>query len=64
MDLGSSQTVKRFVVKHAGAGGESTALNSRDFNIQTSSNRYVRLNITTPAQDGNPAARIYEFEVY
>lgn len=91
VDLGSSQTVKRFVVKHAGAGGESTAWNSRDFNIQTSSNgiswttvttvsgntaststhaitartaRYVRLNITTPAQDGNPAARIYEFEVY
>lgn len=91
VDLGSSQTVRSFVVRHAGAGGESAAWNSRAFNIQTSSNglswttvtsvsnntasvtthaitartaRYVRLNITTPAQDGNPAARIYEFEVY
>jgi predicted alpha-1,2-mannosidase len=26
--------------------------------------RYVRLNITTPANNGNTAARIYEFEVY
>jgi hypothetical protein len=25
--------------------------------------RYARLSITTPAQDGNLAARIYEFEV-
>jgi hypothetical protein len=29
--------VKRFVVKHAGAGGESQESNSRDFNIQVSS---------------------------
>jgi hypothetical protein len=26
--------------------------------------RYVRLNVTTPANNGNGAARIYEFEVY
>jgi hypothetical protein len=26
--------------------------------------RYVKLNVTTPASDGNAAARIYEFEVY
>ena len=26
--------------------------------------RYVRLNITTPTQNGDPAARIYEVEVY
>lgn len=26
--------------------------------------RFVRLNITRPAYDGNPVARIYEFEVY
>ena len=90
VDLGSSQTIRSFVVKHAGAGGESTAWNTRAFNIQTSGNgtswttvtsvsnntasvtthaitartaRYVRLNITTPSQDGNAAARIYEFEV-
>lgn len=32
--------------------------------ISTVSARYVRLNVTTPANDGNGAARIYEFEVY
>ncbi|MGW4527786.1 GH92 family glycosyl hydrolase [Amycolatopsis sp. NPDC004378] len=32
--------------------------------IATRSARYVKLNITTPANDGNGAARIYEFEVY
>lgn len=26
--------------------------------------RYVRLNVTTPTNNGNTAARIYEFEVY
>jgi len=30
----------------------------------TASGRYVRLNVVTPAQDGNSAARIYELEVY
>jgi predicted alpha-1,2-mannosidase len=30
----------------------------------TASGRYVRLNVITPAQDGNSAARIYELEVY
>jgi len=91
VDLGSSQSIRRFVIKHAGAGGESTAWNTKAYNIQVSSNgsswatvatvsnngasttshdiapvdaRYVKLNITTPAQDGNAAARIYEFEVY
>ncbi len=91
VDLGASQSVNQFVVKHAGAGGESTAWNTRDFTIQVSTNgtswttvstttantanttthnitptqaRYVRLNVTTPASDGNGAARIYEFEVY
>ncbi len=91
VDLGSAQTVAQFVVRHAGAGGENTAWNTRDFNIQTSTNgtswttaatvtantasvtthnitatsaRYIRLNVTTPASDGNGAARIYEFEAY
>ncbi|MFI9597139.1 discoidin domain-containing protein [Nonomuraea sp. NPDC052265] len=30
----------------------------------TATARYVRLNITRPAQDADPAARIYEFEVW
>ncbi|QRK06887.1 discoidin domain-containing protein [Archangium violaceum] len=90
VDLGSVQTVRSFVVKHAGAGGESSTWNTRAFTIQTSSNgtswstpvtvtnntantsthsisatsaRYIKLNVTTPTQNGDPATRIYEFEV-
>jgi hypothetical protein len=33
VDLGSARTLLSFVVKHAGAGGESTAWNTRDFTI-------------------------------
>ena len=94
VDLGESLSVGQFIVRHAGAGGDLTALDTRDFNIQISTNgadfatvvnvtgntqsvtmhtlpattaRFVRLNITTPAQDGDNAdnsSRIYELEVY
>ena len=33
MDLGADRTVVAVVVKHAGAGGESDDLNTRDFDI-------------------------------
>ena len=36
VDLGATRPVKRFVVKHASAGGESDELDSRRFNIQVS----------------------------
>jgi hypothetical protein len=36
VDLGAAVTVKRFVVKHAGAGGESAESDTREFNIQVS----------------------------
>jgi F5/8 type C domain len=36
VDLGSPVAVSRFIVEHAGAGGESLALNSVAFNIQVS----------------------------
>ena len=91
VDLGGTYNVTSFTVKHAGAGGESATFNTRDFNIQISTNglnwttpvtvggntagttthpitaqaaRYARLNITTPTQTTDGAARIYEFEVY
>lgn len=91
VDLGSTQNVSSFVVKHAGLGGESTGFNTGAFTIQTSTDattwttvvtasgarssrthhpitqrgaRYLRLNITTPSNNGNGAARIYEFEAY
>jgi outer membrane protein assembly factor BamB len=37
VDLGSVVMVGRFVVEHAGAGGDDFLLNTRDFNIQLSS---------------------------
>jgi predicted alpha-1,2-mannosidase len=41
------------------------SLASRTFHpIVTRSARYVRLNLTTPTNNGNTAARIYELEVY
>ena len=36
VDLGSSRSVGRFVLRHAGAGGETAAFNTRDFDLQTS----------------------------
>jgi hypothetical protein len=91
VDLGGTFNVNQIVVRHAGAGGESTSFNTRAFNIQTSANgtsfstvasvtnstasvtthnvtaantRFIRLNVTTPTQTTNNAARIYEFEAY
>jgi alpha-acetolactate decarboxylase len=91
VDLGASQPISKFVISHAGAGGESTAWNTKDFNIQVSNDgtnwstvvnvtgntanvttstiatttaRYVRLNVVTPTQNTDTAARIYEVEVY
>jgi glucose/arabinose dehydrogenase len=90
VDLGSAVALRSVTVRHAQAGGESAAYNTRDFDLQvstdgttfttaaqvrgntaavsthavTASARYVRLNVITPAQDGNQAARIYELEVF
>lgn len=36
VDLGAAVKVKRFVIKHASAGGESDDLDTREFNIQVS----------------------------
>ncbi len=36
VDLGSAQNLAKFTVRHAGAGGESTDWNTRDFDIQVS----------------------------
>ena len=36
VDLGATRPVTRFVVKHASAGGESEELDTREFNIQVS----------------------------
>jgi hypothetical protein len=41
VDLGSAQPVKRFVVKHASAGGENDDADTRIFNIQVSTDGKV-----------------------
>jgi predicted alpha-1,2-mannosidase len=90
VDLGSTQPISSFTVRHAGAGGESATWDTRDFDIAVSNDgttwtvvssargntadvtvhpvstsaRYVRLNVITPTQTTDNAARIYEFEVY
>ncbi len=38
VDLGQSYALTSVTVRHAGAGGESATLNTRDFDIQTSAN--------------------------
>ena len=54
VDLGASKTVSTFTVKHAGAGGESTALNTRAFRIRTSTNGSSWSTVTTVS--GNTAS--------
>jgi glucose/arabinose dehydrogenase len=36
VDLGTSKALTRFVVKHAGAGGEPASLNTKNFTLETS----------------------------
>ncbi|MFF5227807.1 GH92 family glycosyl hydrolase [Dactylosporangium sp. NPDC000521] len=90
VDLGSTVHIGSLVVRHAGAGGEDAAWNTRDYDLLTSTDgstwttaaqvrgntanvtttttnvnaRYIRLNVITPTQNTNTAARIYEFEAY
>jgi lysophospholipase L1-like esterase len=90
IDLGTTRTMRRFVVRHAAAGGETPAWNTRQFTILVSTDavtwtalvtvtgnadgvtthpvaatpaRYARLAVSIPTQNGDPATRIYEFEV-
>ncbi|WP_433533121.1 glycosyl hydrolase family 95 catalytic domain-containing protein [Micromonospora sp. CA-263727] len=53
VDLGTATTVGRFVVRHAGAGGESAAFNTRDFDIQVSTNGSTWTTVASPR--GNTA---------
>src|SRR5204863_232170 len=36
VDLGSSMALSSFIVRHAGAGGESATFNTRDYDLQVS----------------------------
>jgi F5/8 type C domain len=52
VDLGAVRSVKRFVVKHASAGGESEELDTRDFNIQASTDGRTFTTVTASAGAG------------
>ncbi len=54
VDLGQNHDVSRFVVKHAGAGGENTAWNTSAFNIQVSTNGTAWTTVATVS--GNTAS--------
>ncbi|MFI5916205.1 GH92 family glycosyl hydrolase [Dactylosporangium sp. NPDC051541] len=90
VDMGAANHLSSIVVRHAGAGGESATWDTKDFDLQVSSDgstwttvasprgntadvtthavnvtgRYVRLNVITPTQTTDGAARIYELEAY
>ena len=53
VDLGAARPVKRFVVKHASAGGENAESDTRDFNIQVSADGKT---FTTPPRLLAPAS--------
>jgi hypothetical protein len=49
VDLGAAHPLKRFVVKHASAGGESEESDTRDFNIQLSTDGKTFTTVVTSA---------------
>jgi hypothetical protein len=52
VDLGAARPVKRFVVKHASAGGESEESDTRDFNIQVSTDGKTFTTVATSSGAG------------
>jgi len=52
VDLGAARPVKRFVVKHASAGGESEDANTREFNIQVSNDGKLFTTVATSSGAG------------
>lgn len=92
IDLQAERELRGFTVKHAQAGAEAAAMNTRAFALSVSSDgaswrqvakvddnvdgvsvhriaptraRYVRLDVSQPAQDpADPATRIYELEAW
>ena len=54
VDLGSAVNVQSITVRHAGAGGESTTWNTRDFTLQVSTNGTTWTTVSTVT--GNTAS--------
>ena len=53
VDLGAARPVNRFVVKHASAGGESEEFDTRDFNIQVSTEGKTFTTVSTSSGAGS-----------
>jgi hypothetical protein len=53
VDLGAARPVKRFVVKHASAGGEREESDTRDFNIQVSTDGKTFTTVATSTGAGS-----------
>jgi hypothetical protein len=51
VDLGANKALKRLVVKHAGAGGEAAALNTKNFTLETSTGGGVWTTAATVANN-------------
>jgi hypothetical protein len=52
VDLGATQSVKRFILKHASAGGEAAELDTRQFNIQVSPDAKTFVTVETSSSVG------------
>jgi hypothetical protein len=65
VDLGAPRPVKRFVVKHASAGGESEESDTREFNIQVSTDGKTFTTVATSSGAGSVDERTeYRHVVY
>jgi hypothetical protein len=60
VDLGANKALKRLIVKHAGAGGESATLNTKNFTLETSTGGGVW---TTAATVTNNSASVTTSDV-
>jgi hypothetical protein len=58
VDLGTARPVTRFVVKHASAGGEAEESDTRDFNIQVSSDGTIFTTVASSSGAGFVDERI------
>jgi hypothetical protein len=57
VDLGAERPVTRFVVKHASAGGESEESDTREFNIQVSTDGKTFTTVATSSEAGSVEQR-------
>ncbi len=48
VDLQANQQVSKFIVRHSGAGGEKTSWNTRDFDLQVSTNGTTWTTVASP----------------